>query len=168
MKLEFIPFNIKLKKQLYEMFKDFPQEEFDDYYSETNMKYGEFKKYFKKILKNAEIRKYYTLLCNNIPVGIGIIRTEGDNAYSELVGNHISYRIRNSYRGKGFGNYLLNQIVKESFNLGCSCLIAQVKKNNEISKKVLKANSFKQYNLKENGKLKADEKDIEVFYLNLK
>ncbi len=82
----------------------------------------------------------YWLTVDGNPVGMGKLRHSlNDNLRRS--GGHIGYAIRPSERGKGYGNILLNELLKKANEKGISDVLLTVNENNTLSRKVIEANN---------------------------
>lgn len=82
---------------------------------------------------------YYWLFINNRPVGIGKLRHYlNDNLRNN--GGHIGYSIRPSERGKGFGNTILNELLKKAKEKGIEEVLITPYETNDRSRKLIEAN----------------------------
>jgi RimJ/RimL family protein N-acetyltransferase len=86
--------------------------------------------------KSATTKIYF--LIDEYSTAIGQIRVDKINDYYE-----IDYSISKSYRGKGFGNKILELLISQMGNVN---LLAKIKKTNLPSIKVFINNGFKLYN----------------------
>lgn len=85
---------------------------------------------------NSETTKIY-LLTDKFDSAIGQIRVDKRNDYYE-----IDYSISNAFRGRGFGNKIVELLITQMGNVN---LLAKVKKSNKPSIKVFINNGFKLY-----------------------
>lgn len=82
----------------------------------------------------------YWLNIDSIPVGIGKLRHYlNDNL--RKVGGHIGYSIRPSERKKGYGNLILNEILKEAKKLNIDEVLLTCDADNIPSRKVIEKNN---------------------------
>ncbi|MTI47939.1 GNAT family N-acetyltransferase [Sporosalibacterium faouarense] len=78
----------------------------------------------------------FWLMVNNKPVGIGKLR-HYLNEHLREHGGHIGYCIRPSERGKGYGNIILKELLKESKKKGITEVLLTCNEDNVPSRKVI-------------------------------
>ena len=81
----------------------------------------------------------YWLMNGGIPVGYGRIRHYLNDHLRETSG-HIGYAIRESERGKGYGNEILRLLLNECAQLGITEVQVGANKDNALSNKVILSN----------------------------
>ena len=80
----------------------------------------------------------YILWVDSVPVGIGRMR-HGTNEYLQNVigAGEIGYGISKEYRGKGYGNILFKEMLKECGKFGFDKIKLYPHKNNEATIKIM-------------------------------
>ena len=111
-------------------FSDFP----DYLKSQVEMSYG----------VGIDLSRYvpqtrYWLFVDGKPVGVGKLR-HYLNDFLRTVGGHIGYCIRPSERGKGYGNLILEQLLRKAKEKGISEALITCRENNLLSRKVIERN----------------------------
>lgn len=134
----------------------------------NGMTYKEFRKWLKKEYEvdNGKLKKWmvpqtsYWLYDGDLPVGYGRIRHYLNDSL-EQTGGHIGYAIRNTKRGKGYGNAILTLLLEECENLNIGTVQIGANIDNIPSNKVI---------LKHNGVLfrSSENKNFYHIYLNNK
>ncbi|HAQ62294.1 TPA: GNAT family N-acetyltransferase [Candidatus Delongbacteria bacterium] len=82
----------------------------------------------------------YWLIVNDKPVGIGKLRHYlNDNL--KIVGGHIGYSIRPSERKNGYGNLILQEILKEAQKMNINEVLLTCDEINIPSRKVIEKNN---------------------------
>lgn len=142
-----VEFNMNMGKDVYEMYQDIPLKESGS----TNLCYGLPYNVFKNYLETQMARKYqsvslydtpttiYIMYTDDIPVGYIGLRTEIDDNWKNWCGN-LFYAIRKSYRGKGYGNKILELGINELKKMGYKEILCQSSANNIYSSKVIEKN----------------------------
>lgn len=92
-----------------------------------DLDYGDFLEYLKNEVdmsegKGIDLVRYvpqtrYWLIVDGRPVGVGKLR-HYLNDYLRTLGGHIGYSIRPSERGKGYGNLILEELLKKARERG--------------------------------------------------
>lgn len=144
---ELIELNMNMGEKEYEMYQDIPLKELGS----TNLCHGLPYTVFRNFLETQMARKYqsvslydtpttiYIMYTDDIPVGYIGLRTEIDDNWKRWSGN-LFYVIRKSYRGKGFGNKILELGIDEFRKLGYKEILCQSSTNNIYSSKVIEKN----------------------------
>ena len=78
----------------------------------------------------------FWLFCDEIPVGIGRIR-HYLNENLKKDGGHIGYAISSKYRGNGYGNKILELLIKECSKMKIIEIHIGANKENERSNKII-------------------------------
>ena len=154
---------------IYDMLQEIAYDDNGFHNKANGMSYKEFRKWIKKeyAVDNGKLKHWmvpqtsYWLYDDERPVGYGRIRHYLNDTLAQTSG-HIGYAIRNSERGKGYGNAILTLLLQE-----CKCLnIEKVQiganiDNTASNKIILKHNgvlfrcsdnkNFYQINLSDNG-----------------
>ena len=81
----------------------------------------------------------YWLYVDGRPVGIGKLR-DYLNDFLRGWGGHIGYTIRPSERGKGYGNIILRELLKEARRKGIEEVLILCNVTNAASRRVIEAN----------------------------
>ena len=84
----------------------------------------------------------YWLYDERIPVGMGKIRHRLTQT-SRIAGGNIGYAIDPTYRGRGYGNYLLEKLIQQSKIMGIEEILLTVIKSNLASRAVIEKNGGK-------------------------
>lgn len=92
---------------------------------------------------NSSNTYMYIILNNNKEIGIARLEKNNSKAI-------ISYLISNEYRGKGYGNEIIDLIKKEAIINNIDVLEAVVKKSNMASRKIFINNGF--FEIEENNR----------------
>lgn len=90
----------------------------------------------------------YWLIVDNIPVGIGKLRSYLNDNLNK-VGGHIGYTIRPSQRGKGYGNIILKELLIKAKEKDIEKVLITCNENNILSRKVIESNGGKLENIYE-------------------
>ncbi len=82
----------------------------------------------------------YWLMIDAKPVGIGKLRLYlNDNLCK--IGGHIGYTIRPSERGKGYGNIILEELLKKAKAKGIKEVLVTCNESNSLSRKIIELNN---------------------------
>lgn len=151
----------KFDESIVDLFHNFPKEEFGIVNVESDMNTDLLKNHIKKQLKTNFFIKKYVFYCENAPIGFATFVSSNfdKNFNSDVIS--ITFSIRESYRGVGLGNLILNKMISKGFELNYQVLKCEIRNDNEIAKKVLHINNFKKSDEKQQG-------DKEIYYLKLK
>lgn len=141
------PFKECINKDLYNMYQDIPKREIGSHNILYGLTYEEFKlKCFELIEEETIIKenldtttKRYILYDDNVPIGETGIRTTL-NGFWVNYGSQIYYKIRSSYRNKGYGNIILKLALLEAKKLGFNKVRVNCNDNNIKSKKIILKN----------------------------
>ena len=117
-----------------------------------NSDYIEYETHVKWFNEKINSNNIYMYIILNNNKEIGTIRLEKHN--SKAI---ISYLISNEYRGKGYGNKVIDLIKKEAIINNIDILEAIVKKDNIASRKIFINNGF----------FEIEENDRYLYLLNL-
>ena len=153
--------NLKMGKDVYEMYQDIPAKESGSTNECFRLSYDEFPKYLEKEIsrKNSKVTYddtptiTYIMYVNNDPVGLICLRTEIDDNWMKWSGNFY-YRVRLSERNKGYGTKMLKLALDEFRKLGFKEVYGQSSAGNIGSAKVIE----------KNGGILLDEKDGTRYY----
>jgi predicted acetyltransferase len=136
-------------RDIYDMLQEIGPGENGFCNSGFNITYEQFTEYLDQNIKFSEgiglDEKYvpqtiYWLIVNDKPVGIGKLRHYlNDNL--KIVGGHIGYSIRPSERKNGYGNLILNEILKEAKKLNIDEVLLTCDTDNIASRKVIEINN---------------------------
>lgn len=146
-KIRLVPFKDSINKDLYEMYQDIPKEEIGSSNKLNGISYTDFKKICNELIKeetieNEEIHtttSRFILYDNDKPIGeVGIRTTLND--FWQNKGSQIYYKIRKSERQKGYGNIILDLVLKEAKRLNFNKIRINCDDNNIPSKKVILKN----------------------------
>lgn len=110
-----------------------------------NSDYIEYETHVKWFNEKINSNNIYMYIILNNNKEIGTIRLEKHN--SKAI---ISYLISNEYRGKGYGNKVIDLIKKEAIINNIDILEAVVKKDNIASRKIFINNGF--FEIEENNR----------------
>lgn len=110
-----------------------------------NSEYIEYEVHVKWFNEKINSNNIYMYIILNNNKEIGTIRLEKHN--SKAI---ISYLISNEYRGKGYGNKVIDLIKKEAIINNIDILEAIVKKDNIASRKIFINNGF--FEIEENNR----------------
>ena len=136
---------------VYNMLQGIEREENGFHNEVKDMQYGAFAKWLKR---NVEFAKgndlptgyvpqtTYWLYENDTPVGIGRIRHHLTDALRENGGN-IGYGIAATFRGRGFGNEILRQLLAQCKVMGMTEVYIDTLKSNVPSNLVIRFNGGK-------------------------
>ena len=142
-----VELNMDMGIEEYNMYQDIPLKESGS----TNLCYGLPFDVFKNYLETQLARKYqnvslydtpttiYIMYVDEIPVGYIGLRTEIDDNWKRWSGN-LFYVIRKSYRGKGYGNKILELGINEFRKMGYKQIFCQSSSDNIYSSKVIEKN----------------------------
>lgn len=147
---------VKLKKlslqdgeDIYEMLQEIPAEENNMHNKVNGMKWDEYKEFLAKLDEESKIEGLidgwkvpftrYWLYVDDQPVGIGDIRHFLTDALKNAGGN-IGYAIKPTERGKGYGNKILELLLKEAKGYGMDKALITILPGNIASRKVAMAN----------------------------
>lgn len=141
-------------ENIYTMLQGIPKTE----NSFTNPVYGMTYKEFKKWLikqdqwsRNENLpdgfvaQTIYWLFEHDMPIGIGKIRHELTE-HSRKNGGNVGYAISEKYRGKGYGNKILELLLLEARNMNLEEIMLTVDKYNYASKRVIEKNGGQLFN----------------------
>ena len=110
-----------------------------------NSDYIEYETHVKWFNEKINSNNIYMYIILNNNKEIGTIRLEKHN--SKAI---ISYLISNEYRGKGYGNKVIDLIKKEAIINNIDILEAVVKKDNIVSRRIFINNGF--FEIQENDR----------------
>lgn len=142
-----VELNMDMGIEEYNMYQDIPLKESGS----TNLCYGLPFDVFKNYLETQLARKYqnvslydtpttiYIMYADEIPVGYIGLRTAIDDNWKRWSGN-LFYVIRKSYRGKGYGNKILELGINEFRKMGYKQILCQSSSDNIYSSKVIEKN----------------------------
>lgn len=150
-----------IDESIVDLFHNFPKSEFGISYPEVEMNAEMLKNHIKNEKKQCKNIKKFVFYYENVPVGFATIISNEISSLLDCKVSNIDFCIRESYRGFGLGNLILNKLITKSFDLGLSALKCVIQNDNEKAKKVLNINNFKKINEK------LDD-DNECYYLKLK
>ncbi len=124
-------------ENIYYMFQDIEKEEngfINHFYGLNKEEYLlQLNNYLNESVRNNI--KTYILRINDVAVGVGrIVIKDGQSQVEDV----IEYAIAKKYRGKLYGNYLFENLLKECVKMNYSELIQSTSKNNVKNLKVLK------------------------------
>lgn len=129
MKIELKPLSINdINDDVYQMFQDIPAEENGSNNTAYGLSREEFAKWVRKEINHSEGKNlkpgyvpgtFYILWIDNQPVGCGKLRHYLVPSL-ERDGGHIGIHLSPKYRGKGYGNILLREMLKEAKKMGIS------------------------------------------------
>lgn len=89
-----------------------------------------------EMLPPGYVRQWtFWLYVNHVPAGYGRLR-ERLTEQSKLFGGNIGYAIANNFRGKGYGTYLFDALLKFACLLKLEAVLSTVEKCNPASKAV--------------------------------
>lgn len=127
--IKLLPLKECINKELYDMYQDIPLNEIGSTNIFKELSYSMFLKEIKKRI-NDTTTKRYILYINTIPIGeLGIRLISKDS--------QIYYKIRASYRNKGYGNIILDLGLKEAKKLNFKQIRINCDNNNIPSKKII-------------------------------
>lgn len=147
MKIELKKMTKDIGHKEYLMYQEIPKEE----YGAINEAYGLSEEEFKSFVEdtiNEEFALFtmyetpritYILYIDDYPVGEIKLRPILNQHWYDMSGN-IGYKIRPSERGKGYGNIILQEMIKECHNYPIENVYIQCKKENIKSKKIIEKN----------------------------
>lgn len=157
-----VPLTLDANQDIYQMLQELPKDEQGFQNMFHGLSFDEFKRELTKREKEsrgenlAEGRvpqSIYWFYLDNQPAGMVKIR-HYLNDYLRENGGHIGYGLAPQYRGKGYGNKMLELALIESRNLGIAEALLTCNKDNEASKAVI---------IKNGGKLEK-ETESDAFY----
>ncbi len=131
-------------KELYDMYQNIPKKELGTINKLNGLDFKTFEKILKDYINEEKVINKqlnttvsrYILFVNSKPIGeIGIRTTMND--YWINYGSQIFYKIRKDYRGKGYGNIILNLGLKKAKELGFDKIRVNCDNNNIPSKKAI-------------------------------
>lgn len=145
--LKLVELNMNMGLEEYKMYQDIPLKEFGS----TNLCYGLPFDVFKNYLETQMARRYqsvslydtptiiYIMYVDDAPVGYIGLRIEIDVNWKKWSGN-LFYVIRKSFRGKGYGNKILELGLDEFRKMNYKEVYCQSSSNNIYSSKVIENN----------------------------
>ena len=140
--LELVELNMNMGEKEYQMYQDIPLKESGS----TNLCNGLPYSVFKNFLGTQMARKYngvslydtpviiYIMYYDGVPVGYIGLRTEIDDNWMKWSGN-VFYVIRESFRGKGYGNKILELGLNEFKKMNYKEIYCQSSAGNVYSAK---------------------------------
>lgn len=145
-----VPLKHCINNDLYEMYQDMPKKEVGSINKLYGVSYEEFESVCKSMVREEKVinddinttTKRFILFVNSIPVGEVGIRTTLNDFWINR-GSQIYYKIRNSERGKGYGNIILKLALFEAKKLNFSHIRINCNNNNIPSKKIIINNGGK-------------------------
>ncbi len=147
MKYELKIVNMKMGKDVYEMYQDIPKEEIGSTNVTNGLSYEEYKKQLKKY-KKEELEKNinldtttnrYIFYKDDYPIGeVGIRTTIND--FWQNKGSQVFYKIRLSERNKGYGTIMLRLALIECKKLGMKQVRINCDDTNIPSKRIIEKN----------------------------
>lgn len=153
MKIELKQLSIEMNKSEYEMLQDIENNE----NGFSNPAYGLTHEEYIKWLKEEDDYSRgenlpgswvpcttYFLYINNKPVGYGRIRHISSEYLEQVIGaGNLGYGIAKKYRGKGYGNILFQELLKECKKIGYKEIKLFPLKKNEATIKIMLKNGGK-------------------------
>jgi len=149
MKIELRKLSKKDGRDIYDMLQEIGPEENGFVNSGFNIAYENFNEYLDRNINHSNgiglDEKYvpqsiYWLIVNDKPVGFGKLRHYlNDNLRNK--GGHIGYSVRPSERGKGYGNLILKEILKEAEKININEVLLTCDDTNIPSRKVIENNN---------------------------
>lgn len=144
MKIELKKINKQIGDQEYQMYQEIPKEENGAINEGNNLSKEEFSLFLDETIEEEKKlftmyttpRITYILYIDDYPVGEVKIRPLLNQYWYELSGN-IGYKIRPSERGKGYGNIILEEILKVAKKMSLETVFLQCQSDNIPSKKVI-------------------------------
>ena len=148
------PIREKENDDVYQMFQDIPEEEFEA----TNHAHGitrpEFDAFCKKMndfsVENAKGMKelpggkvpqtLYIIFDDNVPVGFGKFRPFLNEACIKNRAGHFAYMISPNFRGKGYATQFVSFVKQEAEKLGLTEIEGTALKRNLASCRVMEKN----------------------------
>lgn len=88
---------------------------------------------------NRVAQTHYILFENDIPIGVSKLRHSLTEGLLKR-GGHIGYGIIKEYRGKGYGQIMLKEILKEAKKMGIDSCLLTTNEDNMASRKVIEKN----------------------------
>ena len=148
MKIELRPFEAIRPEEVYELFQQIPREENGLNNNANGLSESEFASWFAKQINNAKGAdlpegwvpcNQFVLFVDGVPVGRSKLH-HWLNPALERHGGHIGYGIAQQFRGKGFGNIILAETLKQAKVLGLPKVLITVNDTNLPSWKVIEHN----------------------------
>ena len=153
MKIELKQLSINMEKAEYKMLQDIK----DNEKGFTNPAYGlTYQEYIKWLKEEDDYSRgenlpeswipctTYFLYIDNKPVGYGRIRHASSKYLEEVIGaGNLGYGIAKEYRGKGYGNILFQELLKECKQIGYKEIKLFPLKENEATIKIMLKNGGK-------------------------
>lgn len=125
-----------------------------------NIEYADFPKYLKSQVDMSkgigiDLARYvpqtiHWLFVDGRPVGVGKLR-DRLNDFLRSVGGHIGYSIRPTERGKGYGNLILEELMKKALKKGIAEVLVTCDQDNILSRKVIEHNGGRLEDISEEG-----------------
>lgn len=152
--------NLNEDEDLWNMFKEIDAEENGFINSAHNIAFDEHQEWLKKQIDYSQAinirighvpQTLYLLYVNDKLVGYGKLRHYLNDTLLESGGN-IGYVIRPSSRGMGYGNIILQELIKKASTKNINKVLLTCSPQNELSQKViLKNGGFIDVNSNENN-----------------
>ena len=142
--MKLLPLKECVNKNLYEMYQDIPRKEIGSSNELNGISYEDFILKCNELIKEEKIinkdlnttTNRYILYDNSIPIGEVGIRTTLNDFWKDK-GSQIYYKIRKSYREKGYGNKILELALIEAKKLGFDKVRINCDDNNIKSRKII-------------------------------
>lgn len=147
MKIDLKKINKNIGHEEYLMYQEIPKEENGAINEANGLTEEEFKNFIEEVIDEEKAlftmyttpRITYILYIDDYPVGEIKLRPLLNQYWYELSGN-IGYKIRPSERGKGYGNIILEEMIKKCHDYPIESIFIQCKKENDKSKKCIEKN----------------------------
>lgn len=153
--------------------QEFHQEQYAPYMNlDIDYLRNNFEQYLNELERKSKSKNFedhqvpfsvYWLVKDGEFLGKARIRPKLNEYYRNKYGN-ISYSIRPSARGKGYGNVILQKVLKKAFMLGLRQVLLTCKSTNKVSQKVIENQGGK---LRRKKPIKGSEKFLFYYTIDL-